>query len=118
MRKSSLLLASMLLSIAFVVIVIGNVVIVAQNAITGEWKADMRSERSENDGKIHLSFERNAGKGHHNEFGSSFDLSDLQGLSREQTQNGKVSFRLVREAGTVECEGAFVNGKGSGTFRF
>ncbi len=51
-------------------------------------------------------------------FGSSFNYEDLQGLSRDQTQNGKVSFRLVREAGTVECEGSFVNGKGSGTFRF
>ena len=35
-----------------------------------------------------------------------------------QVQNGRVSFRLVREAGTVEGEGTFVNGQGSGTFRF
>src|SRR5258706_6124881 len=118
MRKSLLVLSSVLSGIVFIVIVIGNVVIVAQNAITGEWTADMRSEKQGNDGKIHLSFERNKGANHHNQFGSSFDLSDLQGLSREQTQNSKVSFRLVREAGTVECEGTFLNGKGSGTFRF
>ena len=118
MRKSSLVLASALLSVAFVVIVIGNVVIVAQNVITGEWTADTRSEKQEKDGKIQLSFERNKGANHHNQFGSSFAYEDLQGLTREQAQNGKVSFRLVREAGTIECEGTFVNGKGSGTFRF
>ena len=31
---------------------------------------------------------------------------------------GNVSFRIVREAGTIEAVGTFVNGKGSGTFRF
>lgn len=118
MRKSSLVLASALLSVAFIVIVIGNVVIVAQNAITGEWTADTRSEKQDKEGKIQLSFERNKGANHHNQFGSSFAYEDLQGLTREQAQNGKVSFRLVREAGTIECEGTFVNGKGSGTFRF
>ena len=118
MRKSLLVLASALSSIVFIVIVIGNVVIVAQNAITGEWKADTRSEKQENNGKIHLSLERNRGKDHHNQFGSSFAYEELQGLTRESAQNGKVNFRLVREAGTVECEGTFVNGKGSGTFRF
>src|SRR5580765_1168368 len=116
MRKSLLVLASALA--VFVVIAIGNVVIVAQTAITGEWKADTRSEKREKDGKIQLSFERNKGENHHNQFGSSFAYEDLQGLTREQTQNGKVSFRLVREAGTIECEGTFVSGKGSGTFRF
>lgn len=118
MRKSLSVLSSVLFGVVFIVIVIGNVVIVAQTAITGEWTGDTRSEKGANDGKIHLSFERNKGANHHNQFGSSFDFSDLQGLTREQTQNGRVSFRLVREAGTVECEGAFVNGKGSGTFRF
>ncbi len=118
MRKSLLVLASALFSVVFVVIVIGNVVIVAQNAITGEWTADTRSEKQDKEGKIQLSFERNVGEKHHNQFGSSFAYEDLQGLTREQTQNGKVSFRLLREAGTVECEGTFVNGKGSGTFRF
>ena len=29
-----------------------------------------------------------------------------------------MSFSLVREAGTIECEGGFQNGKGSGTYRF
>lgn len=111
------------LGLAFIIIVIGNYVIVAQNVITGEWKSEAWSERHkekadrvDKEGWIHLSFERTTANGRNNQ-GSSFTLAEL-GLTREQTQNGRVNFRLVREAGTIEAEGAFVNGKGSGTWRF
>jgi hypothetical protein len=117
MRKNIYSLTTSLLKLAFIIIVIGKYVIVAQTAITGEWKSDNRSEKQDKDGKIHLSFERRTDNGR-NQHGSSFSYSELQGLSREQTQNGRVNFRLVREAGTIECEGVFTNGKGSGTFRF
>lgn len=119
MRKKSGGLASSLGSILFIVIVIGSYVIVAQDVITGEWKSENWSSKKDraDDGKIHLSFERRNEHGRNNH-GSSFDFADLQGLTREQAQNGRVNFRLVREAGTVECEGTFVDGKGSGTFRF
>jgi hypothetical protein len=51
--------------------------------------------------------------------GSTYDYAELQGLGREQAERGgAVRFSLVREAGTIECEGSFQNGKGSGTFRF
>jgi hypothetical protein len=51
--------------------------------------------------------------------GQTYDFADLQGLSREQAVNGgPVKFSLVREAGRIDCEGSFQNGKGSGTFRF
>lgn len=118
MRKHLQGVLTSLSSILFIIIVIGGYVIVAQTTVTGEWKADTRPEKQDSEGKIHLSFERRSEKGGRNQHGSSFLYSDLQGLTREQTQNGKVSFRLVREAGTVECEGTFVNGHGSGTFRF
>lgn len=102
----------------FIIIVIGKLVIVAQTPITGEWRSETRSKKNSNDeNKIHLSFEVKRDRGR-NQHGSSFDYSDLQGLTREQTQNGKVKFWLVREAGTIECEGTFEAGKGSGTFRF
>jgi hypothetical protein len=131
MRKSLAELPKFLFGIAFIVIVIGSYVIVAQTPITGTWKADTRPERASKDNgdftvrsgkkggdKLQLSFERVRGENNKSQHGSSFAYSDLQGLTPDQAQNGRVSFKLVREAGTVECEGTFVNGKGSGTFRF
>jgi len=107
---------------AFVIFVLGSYVIVAQNVITGDWKSDTRSEDSDKvqlaPDKIQLSFEIRTDKGGKNQHGSSFLYSDLQGLTREQAQNGRASFSLVREAGTIQCEGTFTNGKGAGTFRF
>src|ERR1044071_5935047 len=101
----------------FIVIVVGSYVIVAQGPITGTWTSNTRNEKSGN--KINISFERRVGTGDgRHQVGESFDYSDLEGLSASQTQNGKVSFRLVREAGTIQCEGTFVNGSGSGTFTF
>ena len=58
------------------------------------------------------------GDGKHS-MGQTYDFSELQGLSREQALNGgAVKFSLVREAGTIDCEGSFQDGRGSGTFRF
>lgn len=121
MRKGLFRSAFGPLAFAFIIIIIGKFVIVAQNVVTGEWKSENWSEKSDKKdrepGKIHLSFERRTDHGK-NQHGSRFAFSELQGLTPEQTQNGRVSFRLVREAGTVECEGEFVNGRGAGTFRF
>ncbi|MEO6333560.1 MAG: hypothetical protein ABIO91_01120 [Pyrinomonadaceae bacterium] len=115
-------LAVRLFSFAFIIFVIGSYVIVAQNRITGDWKADTRSEESDNvqisPDKISMSFEIRTEKGGRNQLGSSFSYSDFQGLTREQAQNGRVSFGMVREAGTIQCEGSFTNGKGAGTFTF
>jgi hypothetical protein len=88
----------------------------AQTATTGEWTANFSSK---DNSKINLSFERRSNKGHKNQMGQSYEFSELQGLTREQALNGgSVSFSLVREAGRIDCEGTFQNGKGSGTFRF
>ena len=107
----------MRLAFALVVIVVGNYVIVAQTTLTGDWKAQVKSEK--NPDKIQLSFERRTEKGSKSQNGSSYNYADLQGLSREQAlAGGAVKFSLVREAGTIECEGNFSDGKGTGTFRF
>jgi hypothetical protein len=104
-------------NVAFIVIVIGSYVIVAQTAITGDWRGEVKSEK--NPDKLYLSFERRTEKGGRNQMGQSYDYSELQGLSREQAvSGGAVKFSLVREAGTIDCEGSFQNSKGSGTFRF
>jgi hypothetical protein len=118
MSKKLLALSGSLLSIVFIVIVIGSYVIVAQNAVTGDWHADTRDDSHRSDGKIQFSFERRSSGGHQNQSGFPIALEDLQGLTRDQLQNGKVSFRLVREAGTIDCVGSFKDGEGSGTFTF
>jgi hypothetical protein len=127
-------------NLALIVFVFGSVVIVAQTTaattpINGEWKASVSSadrpdsprrpdesekaNKPDNPNKIHLSFYRRTEKGGNSQNGSTFEYSDFQGLSREQAlAGGAVRFSLVREAGTIECEGTFQNGKGSGTFRF
>lgn len=117
MRNNFRSLALSLLSIAFIIIVIGKVVIVAQAPITGRWTADARPGKRD-DGKIQLNLSRTTQGDRRNEFGSSFAYSELQGLSQAQTDNGSVNFKLAREAGIVNFEGSFSNGKGSGTFRF
>lgn len=98
----------------FVFFVLGPMAIGAQS-LSGEWQASIKEKSPD---KIHISFERRTEDGGKNQNGSSYSFSDIQGLSRETVQNGKASFRLVRDAGTIECEGSFVNGKGNGTFTF
>ena len=88
----------------------------AQTTTSGEWTANISSK---DDSKINLNFERRSNKGHKNQMGQSYEFSELQGLTRQQAlSGGPVSFSLVREAGRIDCEGTFQNGKGSGTFRF
>ncbi len=102
--------------LAFIIIVIGNYVIVAQTTLTGTWKAETKTDKPD---KIHLNFSRKTEKGDRNQMGSTYDYDELKGLSREQSlSNGTVKFSLVREAGTIDCEGTFQNGRGSGTFVF
>src|SRR5687768_3088417 len=88
----------------------------AQTSMTGTWTASVSKDK---DTKINLNFERNSSKGGGHQMGQTYDFADLQGLSREQAlSGGPVSFSFVREAGRIDCEGTFQDGKGSGTFRF
>ncbi|HEY9282518.1 MAG TPA: hypothetical protein VIP46_03595 [Pyrinomonadaceae bacterium] len=88
----------------------------AQDALAGEWRASLDSDKQD---KIHLTFERRNKDGGRNQMGQSYDFSDLQGLSRSQAAaGGAVKFSMAREAGRIDCEGSFQNGKGSGAFRF
>jgi hypothetical protein len=116
--------------VAFLVLVAGSNAI-AQSSLTGDWTASLSSkdskgnnkeaawEKSDDSGKIHLNFERRTERNGRNQMGQSYDFADLQGLTREQaTAGGPVNFSLVREAGRIDCEGSFQNGKGSGRFRF
>jgi hypothetical protein len=102
------------LSLAFIAAVACSKV-AAQNTMTGEWHGSLTKDGS----KINLNFERRSEDGRHtSSHGHSYEFSEV-GLTKEQVQNGgAVTFRLAREAGTIDAEGTFQNGKGSGTFRF
>ena len=85
-----------------------------QNVLTGEWRASLVKDNT----KLNLNFELRNDKSGRHQIGQTYDFAEL-GLTREQIQSGgPVKFSLVREAGTIECEGTFQNSKGSGTFRF
>lgn len=87
----------------------------AQSTLSGDWTANVSKEKD----KLNLSMERRSAKGGRNQMGHDYDFSDFQGLTREQAlSGGPVSFSIVREAGRIDLEGSFQNGKGSGTFRF
>ena len=88
---------------------------IAQSTVSGDWTASMSSK----DNKLQLNLSHGSTKNHRNQMGQSYEFSEFQGLTRDQVQNGgPVSFSLVREAGRIDMEGTFQNGKGSGTFRF
>lgn len=126
-------------SIAFIIITIGSIVIVAQdNVITGTWKANdndwslKRKDKNKDDDfdadfiekskdKVQLNFRYDREKGRENNFGSGFDYSELKGLSKAQVESASatnVNFSINREAGNIEMTGTFQNGKGAGTYRF
>src|SRR5437773_2637497 len=112
MRKNFFSLALSATALAFIVIMVGKYVIIAQTPITGEWTAETRAENKAKHGdddnnwgvvgdtkqgpRIQLNFSRTSAHGH-NSNGSSFLYNELQGLSQQQAENGRVSFSLVRE---------------------
>jgi len=105
---------ALITSLALLIWIAGAKVI-AQSTMSGDWTAQITSK----DTKLQLNLERRSNKSGRHQMGQSFEFSDFQGLTREQALNGgPVSFSLVREAGRIDMEGSFQNGKGSGTFRF
>ena len=86
----------------------------SQQSLTGTWTASV----NEKSNKIQLNLALRGERGNH-QSGQSYEYSELQGLTSEQAHaGGSVKFSLVREAGRIDCEGTFQNGKGAGTFVF
>jgi hypothetical protein len=105
---------ALITSLALLIWIAGAKVI-AQSTTSGDWTASVSSK----DNKLQLNLERRSGKSGRHQIGQSYEFSEFQGLTREQALgNGPVTFSLVREAGRIDLEGTFQNGKGSGTFRF
>lgn len=131
------------LALAFFVLAAGSRAALAQETLTGTWtgsiggekfgpkvgkkvgkrfekddEADWQKEDEKSDG-LNLSLERRTEHGGRNQMGQTYDFADLQGLTRAQAEGGgPVRFALVREAGRIDLEGSFQNGRGSGTFTF
>jgi hypothetical protein len=81
----------------------------------GEWTASISGDRPGH------SFELSMRTGTSQHEGSTYDLSDFTGLTREQTQSATrvpVQFEMRREAGTIAFEGTFRSGQGAGQFTF
>jgi uncharacterized protein (UPF0335 family) len=82
-------------------------------ALTGQWVAQFDANKP---AVIKLMFTRRSDKG--DSFMTTDDVSreELQGFPSEANSAAKtnVNFRIVREAGTFDCEGYFGAGKGAG----
>lgn len=96
----------------------------AQQAYSGQWLIDAKPQSE----KVHLNLryrrsEKKAGSELDFNNSTSFDIpiAQLSGLTPTQIMSaagGQVKFQLVRDAGTVECEGWFKDGHGAGHFVF
>ena len=143
MNKNLHIWTRYVLALALFVLAAGTQAALAQETLTGTWtgsiggekfgpkfgkkyekageqadESDWQKEGGKPDG-LHLSLERRSERGGRHQMGQTYDFAELQGLTREQVQaGGPVRFALVREAGRVDLEGSFQNGKGSGTFTF
>jgi hypothetical protein len=116
MPETARILSRAALALALVSLLAVTQAASGQQTLTGEWTASFDPEKPN---RIQLNFERRNNRGGRNQTGQGYDFAELQGLTREQAASGgAVRFSLVREAGRIDCEGSFQNGKGSGTFRF
>jgi hypothetical protein len=94
-------------------------------AQTGTWTAHLQDSWTRDTGERWVSFQLEQDTSRR--FGMSIPLTELQGLgARDATgpqspgwsSRGPVRFSLRRDAGEVDFEGTFTNGRGSGTYRF
>jgi hypothetical protein len=102
-------------SLALLVWIAGAKAQNAQTDVSGTWTANISKDNS----KLQLNLDRRSDRGGKHQHGQGYELSELQGLTRDQALgSGPVNFSLVREAGRIDFQGSFQNGQGSGTFRF
>src|SRR5882724_8076865 len=88
----------------------------AQGSMTGEWILEMKPGTD----FVYFSIHRRSEGGGTHSSSSDIRADSLKGLSAAQVSGSgsAVSFQVVREAGTLNCEGWFKEGKGSGSFTF
>src|SRR5437870_9924333 len=88
----------------------------AQTSITGEWVLEMKPGTD----FVYFSIHHRSDNGGTHSSSSDIRADSLKGLSSAQASGSgsAVSFQVVRDAGTLNCEGWFKEGKGSGSFTF
>src|SRR5256886_13997835 len=94
-------------------------VLAAQHPVPsdGQWLI----ETGHHSGKVELNIRYGEWGGRHSSnWGRTVPLSQLVGLSEADMAGSGVTvhFKIVRSAGTLDCEGWFDNGKGSGHFTY
>ncbi len=85
--------------------------------ITGQWIIDGIGGPDQ----VQLTLHRSIGKSGSSTNSSGFPVKGFLGLSRSQMDSPEgvmVRFQMVRDAGTLACEGYFKRGNGAGTFTF
>jgi len=85
--------------------------------ITGQWIIDGMGVPDQ----LQLTLHRSIGKSGSSTNSSAFPMKGFLGLSRAQMdspQGVMVRFQMIRDAGTLACEGYFKQGNGAGTFTF
>src|SRR5262249_30340751 len=87
----------------------------SQNSITGQWVVSP----SKADGVVQLTLQSNGPDWNINS-STSVPLSQLRGVTGAEMRKdgGMARFEIVRDAGTLQCEGWFKNGRGAGNFVF
>src|ERR671918_277246 len=85
----------------------------------GTWTARLSDSWTRNDNERWISFqlERRGRDGHYGIGIPASELADL-GMRGERWTASGVQFSLRRDAGTVNFEGSFDEGRGRGTYRF
>ena len=85
--------------------------------VTGQWMIDGIGIPDQ----VQLTLHRSIGKSGSSTNFSSYPVKSFLGLSRTQMDSPEglmVRFQMVRDAGTLACEGYFKHGNGAGTFTF
>jgi hypothetical protein len=85
--------------------------------ITGQWMIDGIGVPDQ----LQLTLHRSMGKSGSSTNFSSYPVNGFLGLTRAQMDSPEgvmVRFQMVRDAGTLACEGYFKRGNGAGTFTF
>jgi hypothetical protein len=85
----------------------------AQTALNGQWLAEFDASRP---AFIKMMFTRQSEEGGSYMTSDNISRDELQGFPSDANSSSRinVNFRIVREAGTFNCEGYFGAGKGAG----